>query len=271
MRKSKRTVIIMAALGILLGGMLTGCFAKKLLVDDQMLDGPGMVNTDAPLMDLLSDNWATSDGRWTASIDGYALKLALEGKPVYENKLYFTFDGKDVNNKTELSLYYSDLQSDDGTISGVIKQFYTENGLLYMEVAYQDGTGENVVFEKSTEEIQVLDGDRTYVDNAPLLLALQGSWASGDDVWKLTIEDYTLTILHEDKKVFCEDYNFVFYGGSDINEHTELELPAYELCRDGAECFTSIEYLYIENGALHMEVSDEDHGSESVTFEKSAE
>lgn len=259
----------MAALGIFLS-MLTGCFAKK-FIENQTLDGPGMEDPYAPLMELLSDNWATSDGRWTASINGYTLQLFLTGERVYDNTFEFFVYGEDVNERTELKLYDSEFKSDDGSVSGVIEQFYTENGLLYMELVFKDGTGENIVFEKSDEEIQVLDGDGTCVDNAPLLLALQGSWVSGDGVWKLTIEDYTLTILNEEQKVYCEDYNFVFYSGSDINEHTELELAAYELYRDGMECFALIEYLYSENGALYMEVSYEDRDSESVAFEKSAE
>lgn len=189
---------------------------------------------------------------------------------MYEGNIYFTFSGEDVNEKTTLGLYYSKFANNDGSVSVVIEQFYTENSMLYMEVTFKDGTDESLVFEKSTEEIQVLDGDRTAVDNAPLLLALQGSWASGDGVWRFTIEDYTITILHERQKVYCEDYSFVFFSGSDINEHTELELPAYELCRDGEERFASIEYLYSENGALYMEVEYEGRGSESVTLEKSA-
>lgn len=269
MRICKRMAIIMAVLGLLLGGMLTGCSLRERLAHEYMLDGPGMINPNAPLLELLSDNWATPDGRWTASIVGHTLRLALEGTPVYEDTLHFTFSGEDVNEKTELRLYYNTFQNDDGSVSGEIEQFYTENGLLHMEVAFNEGTNESLVFEKSAEEMQVLDGDRTVVDNAPLLSALQGAWASGDGVWKVAIEDYALTILHEEQKVYCDDYSFVFFSGSDINEHTALELPNYELCRDGEECFASIEYLYSENGVLHMEVSYEDRDSESVTLEKS--
>lgn len=265
MRIWKGMAIVMTALGLLLGGIMTGCSVKEHIVD-----GPGMINPYEPLMDLLSDNWTTYDGRWTASIDGYALKLFFMGECVYDNTFDFSeHGGEDVNSKTELKLYYSDFQSDDGNVSGVIEQLYTENSLLYMKVRFKDGTDESPVFEK--EEIHILDGDGTCVDNEPLLLALQGSWESADGIWGIVIEDYTLTILHEGQKVlYCDYYNFVFFSGSDINEHTELELPDYGLCHNGEECFASIENLYIENGALHMEVGYEGSESEPVTLEKSA-
>ena len=270
MNKIIKAVIVVALWGALFG-LFCGCSSNKPLIDNHPLDGPGMLNTAAPMLEMLNADWVSTDGRWTANIDGHTLKLFLEGDRVYEDSLYFTFDGENLNNKTELNLYYSEFESDDGSVSGVIEQFYTENCRLYMEIAYKDGTGENLVFEKAEEEIQVLDGDRTYVDNEPLLMALQGSWASEDGVWRLTIEDYTITILHEDAKVYCENYSFVFYGGADINEHTELELPDYELCRDGEERFASIEYLHSENGALYMEVSCEGCESESVTLKKLTE
>ena len=152
MKNCGRTVVFIVMLA-LLSGILNGCILKKEIVDNHILDGDGMINTNALLMDALAGDWASADGRWSAAIEGYELELMLDGESLYDGSMYFSFHEDDTNVKTELFIYAFEnkLIKSAMEVVGTIKKFYTENGMLYMEVTYANGDAETVVFEKSAQ------------------------------------------------------------------------------------------------------------------------
>lgn len=262
--------LLVAAIFVLVAaGLLAGCSAVAHLTQD---GGPGMEDPNGPMLEFLSDYWISSDGRWTATINGFDLKLFLEGSQVYDGNFSFSAQSEDINAKTELTPYYNQLQNVDVGLGGTIESLYTENGLLYLSVVLDGSDAESVTMEK--EEPQLLDGDRTYVDNQALFEVIEGSWTSDDGRWNLIISGEAYDARVE-----------LFLSGESVLEsmleYTYL-LPnpfsATELCPASRECQKAEDAVFAEiasftheagdgDGALYMELTDE-QGDETVTFHK---
>lgn len=152
MKQYRKVVLSIVMLG-LLSGIFTGCGLKKVLIDDHVLDRDGMTDINAPLMEALAGEWVSADGRWSMEINGYDMKLILEGECVYDKGIVFSFKGEDTNVKTELGVYSMNNALLDGSMNvvGTIEQFYTENGALYMEVSHEGKDSESITFEKTAE------------------------------------------------------------------------------------------------------------------------
>ena len=119
-------ILASAALAALVG---TGLYLRFGL---QVLDRPGMENPAAPMLELLSAQWTSEDGVWSARIEGERLDLSYQQNLVYSGSFFFGFDGDDLNVKTELDFYNKQFESEDGSVSSTIESLYVENCRMYL-------------------------------------------------------------------------------------------------------------------------------------------
>lgn len=112
-----------------------------------MLDGDGMVNTNAPMEALLEGQWASEDGVWTADIDNYVFQLSYGQEQVYSNSFHFSFDGEDLDAKTEFYLYCGMDWSEDGSVCTSIESLYAENRKLYLDVTVKEAEADGVRYQ----------------------------------------------------------------------------------------------------------------------------
>ena len=121
-------ILASAALAALVG---TGLYLRFGL---QVLDRPGMENPAAPMLELLSAQWTSEDGVWSAHIEGETLDLSYQQDLVYSGSFFFGFDGDDLNIKTELDFYNEQFESEDGSVSSTIESLYVENCRLHLDI-----------------------------------------------------------------------------------------------------------------------------------------
>lgn len=132
MRKQMVKILIgiAAAVVLLTGGKLM----YRHFVTEKILDGPGMINKDAPMLELLNAEWMSEDGVWRARIDDFTLNLSYQQDLVYSGNFFFDFDGNDLNVKTELQLYDKQFEREDGGISSTIESLYVANCRMYLDI-----------------------------------------------------------------------------------------------------------------------------------------
>ena len=119
-------ILASAALAALVG---TGLYLR---FDLQVLDRPGMENPAVPMLELLSAQWTSEDGVWSARIEGERLDLSYQQNLVYSGSFFFGFDGDDLTVKTELDFDNKQFESEDGSVSSTIESLYVENCRMYL-------------------------------------------------------------------------------------------------------------------------------------------
>lgn len=110
----------------------------------QVLDRTGMINTDAPMLELLNAEWMSEDGVWSARIEDYTLDLSYKQDLVYSGNFFFGFDGDDLNVKTELQFHDKHFEKEDGSSSGTIESLYVENCRMYLDIIVIKEGGDNM-------------------------------------------------------------------------------------------------------------------------------
>ncbi len=153
--------------------MFSGCTRKFL----RMMDGDGMVNNNGIMEGILTGYWesnreqSTDVCKWIAIIENYNLLLLCGGTTVLECSFSFElpkeFNEYNTNIRTELIPELNTLGYEK-TVIGTVKQLHTENGNLFLQITYQNGDTGVVVFEKTEEKVEILDGSDTYVDGKEL-------------------------------------------------------------------------------------------------------
>ena len=121
-------ILASAALVALVG---TGLYLRFGL---QVLDRPGMENPAGPMLELLSAQWTSEDGVWSAHIEGETLDLSYRQELVYSGSFSFDFQGDDLNVKTELDFYDKQFESEDGSVSSTMESLYMENRRLHLDI-----------------------------------------------------------------------------------------------------------------------------------------
>ena len=123
------------------------------------------------------------------------------------------------------------------------------------------------------DELQILDGDHTYVDNSALWPVLEGVWESGDGRWQAVIgEDSGIALTLDGETVLCCGLSFTYLQPG-RNEQTELYPDSRALrAPDGAE-WGEITSLCHEagdggSGALAMTLELPEGAEETVTLQK---
>ena len=123
------------------------------------------------------------------------------------------------------------------------------------------------------DELQILDGDHTYVDNSALWPVLEGVWESGDGRWQAVIgEDSGIALTLDGETVLRCGLSFTYLQPG-RNEQTELYPDSRALrTPDGTE-WGEITSLCHEagdggSGALAMTLELPEGAEETVTLQK---
>lgn len=130
----KKRMIFLTVIVILLIGAI---FAYRHFVLERSVDVPGMENPAGPILELLNAEWMSEDGVWSAHIggkEGNTFDLSCRQELVYSGNFSFSFQGDDLNVKTELDFYDKQFKSEDGSISGTIESLYVENCRMYLDI-----------------------------------------------------------------------------------------------------------------------------------------
>lgn len=127
---------------------------------------------------------------------------------------------------------------------GLFKHFVTDQIMDkggMMEPDYVDGP----------DDVHILDGDYTYVDNEKLLQAITGTWSSEDGHYVIRLDSDCRIILSLDGEPLLDDHIQFVYLQPGIVQSTEFSLDSCVLQRkDGSPAG--------EITSFYHEVSDED-------------
>lgn len=142
MVKYKRMVVSALLFGLLFC-LVPGC---------NVMDGGGMINPFDEMLEVLSGNWKSADGKWLAVIDGYNITLQKDGMPVLDDSYTLSLpSAENANGESDLELYHTEIKCEAGVI-GSIGQLCIENGKLYMSIAYDEAYSEYPGYEKEIVE-----------------------------------------------------------------------------------------------------------------------
>ena len=149
-----RSMIILILVLCLAAALVTGCFLKKKVVDERMLDGPGMVYQGWLLDEALAGNWASQDGRYALTIEGFRFSFAIDGEELVAmedtNGFYHGFNGTELTGRQDLTVYYSEISRGEETVAS-IEEFWYEDGHVYMVLSFPDDETEEIIFDKEEE------------------------------------------------------------------------------------------------------------------------
>ena len=149
---------------------------------------------------------------------------------------------------------------------GLFKHFVTDQIMDkggMMEPDYVDGP----------DDVHILDGDHTYVDNEKLLQVITGTWSSEDGHYAIKLDsDYRIT-LSLDGEALLDDYIQFVYLQPGIVQSTDFSLDSCVLQRQDGSPAGEIISFYHEtsdedtSGRLILEIGLAD-SSETVEFKK---
>ena len=148
-------------------------------------------------------------------------------------------------------------------LSGLYKHFVTDQIM-------DGGNG----MENPDQNLFLLDGDGTYVDNSLLWPVLEGTWESEDGRWQASIGEESGIVLRADgETVLASPLDFTYLRPGKV-VWTELEVEERELVTpDGASLGRIKEFGYEAadgegSGTLTLKLERPDESEETVTFQK---
>lgn len=137
-----------------------------------------------------------------------------------------------------------------------------------------DTSGTETLTDSSEDEnnLGMVDGDFTYVDNEKLLQVIAGNWKSADGRWKMTIgEDYEIQLTLDREDVLSDTLDFVYLQPGQVF-HTEFNLNSQTLAQGDGTTIGEIELFYHEagenGGRIFMEIAYEKGDSVTLEFQK---
>ena len=210
-----KRVLSIAGIAVIL--LASGFLLYKHFVTDQIVDVPGMENPAAPMLDLLSAEWRSEDGVWSAHIDvddHCTLYLSYQQELVYSGNFSFDFYGDDPNVKTELNFYDKDYKSEDSSISSTIESLYVENCRIYLDITVSK-EGENsmrqqVVLERAEYDKPTENESEGIREVSEMAELVEFSWNQGamsyDDSFDFSITHTITPDGQETARRLCCDY-----------------------------------------------------------------
>ena len=127
---------------------------------------------------------------------------------------------------------------------GLFKHFVTDQIM-------DKGGMMNPDYVDGTDDVHILDGDHTYVDNEKLLQVITGTWSSEDGHYVIKLDSDCRIILSLDGEPLLDDHIQFVYLQPGIVQSTEFSLDSCVLQRkDGSPAG--------EITSFYHEVSDED-------------
>ena len=149
---------------------------------------------------------------------------------------------------------------------GLFKHFVTDQIMDkggMMEPDYVDGT----------DDVHILDGDHTYVDNEKLLQVITGTWSSEDGHYAIKLDSDCRITLSLDGEPLLNDHIQFVYLQPGIVQSTDFSLDSCVLQRQDGSPAGEITSFYHEtsdedtSGRLILEIGLAD-SSETVEFKK---
>lgn len=167
------TVILIVLLALAILGA-AGALLFRHFVTDMITDKGGMMNPDyadeadagniqdgdytyvdnEKLLLMITGTWSDEDGHYVIKLDSDCrIVLSLDGEPLLEDNIQFTYLQPGTARSTEISLDSGILHGKDGTAAGEIVSFCHEPsdedacGRLIMEIELADGS-KTVEFKK---------------------------------------------------------------------------------------------------------------------------
>lgn len=125
---------------------------------------------------------------------------------------------------------------------------------------------------ENPEYLEILDGDRSYIDNSALWPVLEGTWESSDGRWLALIDEGSgLELRLGGETVLSCGLSFTYLQPG-RNLHTELYPDSRELRSADAAVLSEIVYLCHESGEgdgmLRMELELPDGTNETIKLLK---
>lgn len=144
--------------------LLIGCFVAKKLVDDHMLDGPDMVDYGGLLMDTLSGEWISGDGRCRAVLQDYRISIRFgdggEGDALLKDaSLLLYANSADMDAHHAFSIEPNVLAVEDGEPFATVEEASTERGRITLRLTMAGGTETTVVLERDQQPPDSPDGE----------------------------------------------------------------------------------------------------------------
>lgn len=131
----------------------------------------------------------------------------------------------------------------------------------------------NPDYMNGTDDVHILDGDYTYVDNEKLLQVITGIWSSEDGHYAIKLDSDYRVILSLDGEPLLDDYIQFVYLQPGIVQSTEFSLDSCVLQRkDGSPAgeITSFHHETAEedtSGKLIVEIDLAD-SNKTIEFKK---
>ena len=149
---------------------------------------------------------------------------------------------------------------------GLFKHFVTDQIM-------DKGGMMNPDYVDGTDDVHILDGDHTYVDNEKLLQVITGTWSSEDGHYVIKLDsDYRITLSLDGEPLLNDHIQFVYLQPG-IVQSTEFSLDSCVLQRKDGSPAGEITSFYHEvsdedtSGRLIVEIDLADN-SKTVEFKK---
>ena len=149
---------------------------------------------------------------------------------------------------------------------GLFKHFVTDQIM-------DKGGMMNPDYVDGTDDVHILDGDHTYVDNEKLLQVITGTWSSEDGHYVIKLDSDCRIILSLDGEPLLDDHIQFVYLQPGIVQSTEFSLDSCVLQRKDGSPAGEITSFYHEvsdedtSGRLIVEIDLADN-SKTVEFKK---
>ena len=149
---------------------------------------------------------------------------------------------------------------------GLFKYFVTDQTV-------DKGGMMNPDFVDGTDDVHILDGDHTYVDNEKLLQVITGTWSSEDGHYVIKLDSGYRIMLSLDGEPLLDDHIQFVYLQPGIVLSTEFSLDSCILQREDGSPAGEITSIYHEtsgedtSGRLMVEI-DLAGNSKTVKFKK---
>lgn len=131
----------------------------------------------------------------------------------------------------------------------------------------------NPDYTDGTDDVYILDGDHTYVDNEKLLQVIMGTWSSEDGHYTIKLDSDYRIILWLDGEPLLDDHIQLVYLQPGIVQSTDFSLDSCVLQRQDGSPAGEITSFYHEtsdedtSGRLILEIDLAD-SSKTVEFKK---
>lgn len=137
------------------------------------------------------------------------------------------------------------------------------------------GGMENTDCTDEPDDIHMLDGDFTYVDNDVLLRVIAGTWASAGGHYVMVLsDDYRVQLTLDGETVLDDQMQFTYLQPGYV-QHTEFNLDGNNLTNEDETVLGEIVAFYHEasdtSGTIFVEVAYPDGSEKTIEFEKTAQ